>query len=206
MSITVNPKAPARFSVRIRVPNRAVSSLYTSTPDANGITSVAVNGAAVKPAIERGYAVITRAWRAGDRIELVLPMRVQRVRASEQIAADRGRVALRYGPLVYNIERVDQDITKALGASAPLTTEWKGDLLGGVMVIKGAFRGRDAARGDSELRSVQPRAGCSAGARAARSAHPREEAPRPRGRRPVRRRRSCGYRRGSAATPVPGCP
>ncbi len=56
----------------------------------------------------------TRDWKAGDRIELVLPMKVQRVRASERIAADRGRVALRYGPLVYNIEKVDQDIDKAL--------------------------------------------------------------------------------------------
>jgi len=116
-----------------------VSRLYTGEPGANGITSVAVNGSAVKPVVERGYAVITRAWRAGDRIELVLPMRVQRVRSSEKIVTNQGRVALRYGPLVYNIERVDQDIAKALSRSATLTTEWRSDLLGGVVVIKGAF-------------------------------------------------------------------
>jgi len=139
VSITVNPRAPKTFSVRIRVPNRSVSRLYASTPDANGIASISVNGSAVKPKIEKGYAVITRAWKAGDRIELVLPLKVQRVKASEKIAANRGRVALRYGPLVYNIEQVDQDITKAIGSASALTNEWKGDLLGGVMVIQGKF-------------------------------------------------------------------
>ena len=139
VSITVNPKAPKNFSVRIRVPDRGVSSLYQSTPDANGMTSLAVNGSVVKPAIDKGYAVITREWKAGDRIDLVLPMKVQRVRASEKIAADRHKVALRYGPLMYNIEKVDQDIGKALSRKTPLTTEWRKDLLGGVMVIQGAF-------------------------------------------------------------------
>ena len=135
----MNPKAPARFAVRVRVPDRGVSALYARTPDANGISSIAVNGRVVAPPIERGYAVIERDWKAGDRIELVLPMKVQRVRASERIAADRGRVALQYGPLVYNIEKADQDIDKALDRSAPLTPEWRKDLLGGVVVIKGAF-------------------------------------------------------------------
>jgi hypothetical protein len=93
----------------------------------------------VKPAIERGYAVVTRDWKAGDKIDLVLPLKVQRVKASEKIAATSGKVALRYGPLVYNIEQVDQDITKAIGSASAFTTEWKSDLLGGVMVIKGTF-------------------------------------------------------------------
>ena len=139
VSITVNPKAPARFSIWVRVPNRSVSRLYKGTPDANGITSVAVNGSVVAPEIDKGYCVITRAWKAGDRIDLALPLKIQRVRASEKVAADRDRVALRYGPLLYNIEKVDQDITQVLGPASELTTEWRADLLGGVMVVKGTF-------------------------------------------------------------------
>jgi hypothetical protein len=139
VSIAVNPKAQKRFAIKIRVPNRDVSSLYTSTPAANGITSLAVNGTAVKQSIVNGYAEISRTWKAGDTIKFVLPMQVQRVRASEKIAADQGRVALRYGPLVYNIEQIDQPIDGALSPAAPLTTEWRGDLLGGVTVIRGAF-------------------------------------------------------------------
>jgi hypothetical protein len=49
-------------------------------------------------------------------------------------------VALRYGPLIYNIEKADvQDVAKVLPPDAPLRTEWRGDLLGGVMVITGKF-------------------------------------------------------------------
>ena len=141
VAITVNPKTARNFSVRIRVPDRAVSKLYPATPDANGILSLSVNGSAVKPVIDKGYAVITRNWKAGDKIEAVFPMRVQRVKADERLVADRGKVALKYGPLIYNIEQVDNgDITtKALSPDAPLTTEWRGDLLGGVTVIKGKF-------------------------------------------------------------------
>ena len=36
-------------------------------------------------------------------------------------------------------ERVDQDLTKTLDPDAPLTTDWRGDLLGGVLVIRGKF-------------------------------------------------------------------
>jgi DUF1680 family protein len=139
VSIAVKPAMPKRFAIRIRVPNRDVSSLYSSKPAANGIASLSVNGEGVTPQIADGYATIVRTWKAGDRIELELPMTVQRVYASEKIEADRGRVALRRGPLVYNIERVDQDVTSALPATAALKTEWRPDLLNGVTVITGTF-------------------------------------------------------------------
>ncbi len=139
VAIAVKPKAAKRFSVRLRIPNRTTSRLYSPTPEVSGIVSLAVNGAAVKPVIEKGYAVITRDWKPGDKITLELPLKVQVVKPSDQIEATRGRLALRYGPLIYNIERVDQDIAKALPADPKLTTEWRGDLLGGVIVIKGQF-------------------------------------------------------------------
>ena len=137
ISITVNPKKSKKFTVYVRVPNRTTSELYTPTPQLGGLKSLSVNGKSVTPKIENGYAVITRDWKAGDKIDLVLPMEVQRVKADENIAADRGSVALRYGPLIYNVEQADQpNINNPIG-SAPLTAEWRGDLLGGVMTIKG---------------------------------------------------------------------
>lgn len=139
VSITVDPAERKVFAVRIRVPDRGVSELYTNTPQANGIKSISVNGAAIRPAIEDGYAVIMRMWTAGDKIELELPMAVQRVKPSEKIAATRDRTALRFGPLIYNIEQADQNVDQVLGADARFTTEWKSDLLGGVVVIKGTF-------------------------------------------------------------------
>ena len=139
VSITVNPETQKSFSVRVRVPNRSVSELYVGTPNSDGITSISVNGSVIRPPIEKGYAVITREWRAGDKIDLKLPMKVQRIKASDKIEATKGRVALRYGPLIYSAERVDQDIDNVLSPESTLTTEWKGDLLGGVMVIKGTW-------------------------------------------------------------------
>jgi DUF1680 family protein len=139
VTITVNPKTATQFAIRVRVPTRDVSALYTSAPAVNGITSIAVNGSRVAPSVVNGYAAIVRTWKAGDRIELELPMQVQRLHASEKIAATAGKVALRYGPIVYNIEQVDQDISDALSPSARLAAEWRKDLLGGVTVIKSTF-------------------------------------------------------------------
>ena len=140
VSITVNPAEEKKFAVRVRSPNRGVSELYTSTPEANGITSMSVNGSPVPVKIENGYAVIDRTWKAGDTIELVLPMKVQRVKCDDHVAADHGRVALRYGPLVYSIETADgNNMDAILDPGAPLSTEWRPDLLGGAMVIKGTF-------------------------------------------------------------------
>jgi uncharacterized protein len=139
VSITINPKSVKKFSVNIRVPNRDISALYQNSPEINAIRSLSVNGKNIKPVIKNGYAEITRTWNREDKIDLVLPMKIQRAKASDKVEADRGKVALRYGPLVYNIEQVDQDISKSLNSTAALTTEWKPDLLGGVVIIKGQF-------------------------------------------------------------------
>ena len=139
IAITVNPKKAKTFALRLRIPNRATSKLYKSVPEVSGLIFLAVNGKAVKPAVDKGYAMIERNWKAGDRVELELPLEVQRVKAVEQIAATRGKVALRYGPLIYNFEKVDQDITKPLADNAALTAEWRPDFLGGTTVITGQF-------------------------------------------------------------------
>ena len=125
--------------MRLRIPNRATSKLYTPTPEVNGLVSLSVNGKAVQPVIEKGYAAIRRDWKAGDKIELELPLKVQRVKAVDEIAATRGQVALRYGPLIYNIEKVDQDIARPLAGNSALAAEWRAGLLGGITVIQGEF-------------------------------------------------------------------
>ncbi len=139
ISLTVNPKEAKTFTVYVRVPDRKTSELYSAAPEVRGLKSLAVNGKPLRPKIEKGYAAITRKWRAGDRIDLVLPLEPQRITADEKIAADRGRVALRYGPLIYSVERADQpDLAQPLG-SAPLRPEWRGDLLGGVVTLAGEW-------------------------------------------------------------------
>ena len=94
VSIAINPAEARDFAVKIRIPNRNVSTLYASTPACNEIASIAVNDVPVVPTIDKGYASISRTWKAGDTIALVLPMKVQRIKASDKVAADAGRVAL----------------------------------------------------------------------------------------------------------------
>jgi len=65
-----------------------------------------------------------------------MPMEIQRITADDRIEENRGKMALRYGPLVYNVDSIDQDIDKSLG-TGPLTLEWDEDLLDGIMTIKG---------------------------------------------------------------------
>jgi DUF1680 family protein len=139
VAITVNPKQARKFTVFIRVPNRATSELYTPTPPVNDLKVLKVNGQVVPEKMEGGYAAITREWQAGDKIELELPMEIQVVKADTRVAADRGRLALRYGPLIYDVERVDQPNLNLAPDLNSLTPQWRGNLLGGVMVIKGKW-------------------------------------------------------------------
>ena len=146
----MNPSEPKAFALRVRVPDRLVSTLYSTTAsDINGMQSLTVNGEAMTPVVEDGYAVITREWKAGDTVAFELPMKPYRVKAIDQVAADRGRVAIKYGPLVYNVETADKNLlynaaaggpdSNVLPQDAPLTTDWKPELLGGVVVINGKW-------------------------------------------------------------------
>jgi DUF1680 family protein len=167
VAITVNPRARRSFGLRIRVPNREVSALYHNEPKANGMLSLALNGQPIQPPVEKGYAVIDRTWKAGDRIEVELPMVVQRVRAIDQVEATRGQVALRYGPLIYSLESVDQSLGGSLAPESPLTAKWQPDLLQGVVTIHGQWadgsdltaipnyaRANRAPQGDAETQNV----------------------------------------------------
>ncbi len=139
VSITVNPDEPQEFKIRIRIPNPSVSNLYSSTPSPDSIPSISVNGSQLTPPIENGYAELSRTWQAGDKIDLVLPMIIQRIKGRDEIAATRGQVALRYGPLIYCVESVDQDLEQTLRPESVLSADWQDDFLEGIMIIRGTW-------------------------------------------------------------------
>ncbi len=147
---------PRRVTLKLRVPGWArdeavPSDLYRFVDTAKAAPTLAVNGEPVALEMDRGYATVTRTWRPGDEIALDLPMPVRRVAAQRRVEADRGRVALQRGPLVYCAEWPDnpggavRDLL--LPDDAPLEAEFAPDLLGGVVVLRGqAVRpGREAA-------------------------------------------------------------
>ena len=118
--------------------------------------SMKVNGSRfdVARAREKGYAHIPRRWRRGDRVELILPMPVQRVRSDPRTEADFGKVAVQRGPVVYCLEQADNGPflhAAVLPAGSRLSSSRRDDLLGGVVTVQGRGRTWDGAARSSEL-------------------------------------------------------
>ena len=89
--------------------------------------------------MQNGYAVLNKMWKKGDVVEVNLTMEVRRVIANENVKDDIGKVALQRGPLIYCAEWVDNDGKAAnmiIPDNAIFTTEYKPDLLNGVVIIK----------------------------------------------------------------------
>ncbi len=79
--------SPARpWTLRLRIPAWTTAENFVS-----------INGKRIEAAGEPGsYLALTRAWKAGDRVELTLPMRL----TVESLADDTTQQAFLYGPLV----------------------------------------------------------------------------------------------------------
>lgn len=146
VKITVSPDRARTFAIKLRVPGWAQdavvpSDLYRFAEPAGAPVTVTVNGRPADLALERGFTSISRAWQAGDVVELNLPMPVRRVLAHPSVEADRDRVALQRGPIVYAAEWPDNPNGKVrnivLPDSAKLTSEFRPDLLNGVQIVKG---------------------------------------------------------------------
>ena len=110
--LKINPQRALHCALRVRIPGWAKgvavpSGLYRYLEPEGGQVQLRVNGQGVPIQEEKGYAVIERRWRKGDVVELVLPMDVQRVVARNEVEADRERVVLQRGPIVYCVEGAD---------------------------------------------------------------------------------------------------
>ena len=89
-------------------------------------------------------------------------MPVDRVYADPRVAANRGRTALRRGPLVFCLEAADNgsDLDALLlPASAELTAAFEPDLLGGIVALRGTAQRlvSDAEAGGALYSTVPPR-------------------------------------------------
>jgi len=147
VKITVEPAGVETFDIMLRIPAWCAAeapkdALYQPAPlPAEQVKpTIKVNGQAVEnPEMVKGYARLHRAWKAGDTVELNMPMPIRRVHAHPSVAADVGRIALQRGPVVYCFEGADNAgaiDNFYLPADTPLTSEFRKDTLGGVTVIK----------------------------------------------------------------------
>ncbi|RYD49515.1 MAG: hypothetical protein EOP85_01480, partial [Verrucomicrobiaceae bacterium] len=128
MNFTIHPAAPSTFTVKFRVPG------WSGAPEFR-INGELASGLAVTD----GYATVTRQWQAGDTVGLTLPMPVKRVKSDERVKADRGRVALMRGPVVYCFEGLDNSNAARgilMDEMDAFTATYQPDLLGGVVQLK----------------------------------------------------------------------
>ena len=144
--LAVSPARKTRFTLLLRIPGWArgepvPSDLYRFMDQTSEPVTIRVNGQPVPVTPVKGYVSLKRIWKHGDAVELNLPMPVRRIQANDQVAADRGRVALQRGPLVYCAEWPDnpdgQVRNLLLADNTPLKAEFDSKLLNGVEVITG---------------------------------------------------------------------
>ena len=128
VKMTVEPAKAAEFTINVRIPGWSRGA------------RLKVNGKSIdKPEVSKGYAVIRKAWKKGDTIELNVPMVVTRVEANPKVKANAGKVAIQRGPIVYALEALDNEakLPITLPADPRFKCAHRPDLLGGVMVVTG---------------------------------------------------------------------
>jgi DUF1680 family protein len=133
------------FALNLRIPgwaqNQPVpSDLYGYDDGLEPQVKLAVNKKPIAAQkLEKGFARITRAWKAGDTVTLEMEMPVRRVVAHPEVKADRGRFAVERGPLVYCAEGADNDgkvLDKVLAGKVVFQTQARPEVLGGIVAVK----------------------------------------------------------------------
>ncbi|MGE5295250.1 MAG: glycoside hydrolase family 127 protein, partial [Solirubrobacterales bacterium] len=145
VDIALAPEKSDAFAVLLRIPgwarNEVVpSDLYTFADRSDEKPSIKINGKPVPFEIDKGYARIERTWLASDRLTLELPMPIRRIVSHPEIKTNAGRVAFQRGPIVFCLEGPDNDgevLSLVIPDDAKLKSEFKSDLLNGVVVLTG---------------------------------------------------------------------
>ncbi|MEM2741327.1 MAG: glycoside hydrolase family 127 protein, partial [Nitrososphaeria archaeon] len=128
IEITINPSENFEFSIFLRIPGWS------------DVATIFIKGKKIK-AKPSTYVEIRREWDSGDKIKLLLPMKVKLMTAHPCVTNNFNKVALKYGPIVYCLEQVDNpDIAVwniMLIPDAKFIARYQSNLLGGVVTIKG---------------------------------------------------------------------
>ena len=131
------------FTMKVRIPgwarNEAMpSNLYAFADGLQSQYSVKINGEVIKTELQQGYCSISRDWKTGDVVELSLDLQPRLVKANNQVEADRGRVAVQCGPIVYCAESPDNEQSIGsiiLNGLTQLKVEWQPEKLYGINQI-----------------------------------------------------------------------
>ncbi|MDR2914589.1 MAG: glycoside hydrolase family 127 protein [Tannerella sp.] len=164
VEITVNPSNTGEFALMLRMPgwatgNPVPSPLYHYVKNAGSEIKISVNGKEVKKSMDKGYAVINREWKSGDRVSLHMDMPVKRVQTCAEVSYDKGLLSMERGPVVYALESVDQPeeflFDVVIPRDAEITSGYEENILNGVTVLTGSAVRIEKDK-DSETLSEKP--------------------------------------------------
>ena len=137
VEITIDKNSTKTFSLKLRIPGWvrgevAPGGLYEYSDGKSLGFKVLVNGEEVSSDLDKGYFTITRLWKKGDKVSLHLDMEPRVVTAREEVEADRGRIAVERGPVVYCAEAADNKfpVRSVLLGQDPDLVVSHGDVLG----------------------------------------------------------------------------
>lgn len=145
VELFINPQHKTKFTLRIRIPdwtqNEALpGGLYKFEDKDSEPVKIQINGGNCDLNIHEGYAVVTRKWAPGDKVNLEFPMPVRKVTADERVVEDREKIAFQRGPVIFCAEGTDNNTGNVLDMlirkDEAYTTEFDPALLGGTQVIK----------------------------------------------------------------------
>jgi len=143
--ISLNPESSEKFTLKIRIPGWAQNEalpggLYKFTDQDAEAVKLMINGKVTDIVLAEGYAIVTRTWKSGDKVDVEFPMPVRKVTADERIKEDREKVAFQRGPVIYCAEWPDNNTGNVLDLvikkDASFTTEFDPSLLDGTQIIK----------------------------------------------------------------------
>lgn len=160
VNIRVTPDRKRKFPLHIRIPGwllgqPAPGDTYRFLDTTENKYTLQVNGKNVPYHIEKGYVVIDRIWDKNDAVSIQMPLEVKKIAANDQVVANKNRIALQRGPLVYCVEQVDnQDnaMNFIVPPDAHFTASFQKDLLGGVVTLQSKL---PAATPSSDGKSIQ---------------------------------------------------
>lgn len=144
VNIIVNPEKSGHFNLFVRIPgwakNEAVpGNLYKFTDTSEKAAVFLVNNKVISFNEKNGYAIITRKWEKGDVISLELPLQIRKVIADSRVEANKGRIAIQRGPLVYCAEWPDNNDGHVLNLlfnnESAINESFNDELLNGIHVI-----------------------------------------------------------------------
>lgn len=114
IAITVKNNKAKEWTMKVRVPGWVrgqvvPSNLYEYTDGKRLGYSISVNGEKVEGELQNGYFCINRKWKKGDVVRVHFDMEPRTVKANYKVEADRGRISVERGPIVYCAEWPDND-------------------------------------------------------------------------------------------------